>query len=485
MAPLTAARMAIEQDMNMATWNSGFFQGGVRNPIALLLKQTFNDSQRKEFVNRLRQNFSGFVKGQLPLLVEGGVDVKVLANTIKDLDFIEGKSLTREELCAVYNVPPAQVGIFRYANYANSKEQRNILYLNTLRPKMMYYRDVMQNMILNRFFPGVFCDFKWDEVDAFRDDPKDVASTVKLQAEAAKILFDMQYTQEQIAEIIGNKSFDQGGFPPPPPVVVVAPPTAPGGGDAPPSSPPKKPGKKPPVPPPPAKAGEFRNSKSRNYYHVYPTNEELTAYAQETAKAQAPFYKRFESFVRSFATQFSAARAKNPSAEFWSNQWDNGIGPITKEAFNEGYASAYRDLGQAANPDPFDTEYHALLGKLAAIPAGLVAAFQKDRKAALEVAGHLHEKINAKRWIVRFYNLGRDAAMGALGVEQHAWAWGGDKDHASLNGQQCELGAGFGDTELLYPGDCSGPERPTSGVCTCTTFPTLIRQMTVEAIVSK
>lgn len=119
LSPLAAARLAIEQDYNMATWNAGFFQAGVRNPIALLLKQTFNENQRKEYISRMQRNFTGFVRGQLPLLVEGGVDLKVLSNTIKDLDFVEGKSLTREELCAIFNVPPAQVGIFRYANYAN------------------------------------------------------------------------------------------------------------------------------------------------------------------------------------------------------------------------------------------------------------------------------------------------------------------------------------------------------------------------------
>lgn len=208
LAPLTATRLAIEQDINMSVWNAGFFMSGLKNPLALLVKQTLDPRQRKQFIDGILQSYSGFYKGQMPLLLEGGTDVKVLANTMKDLDFIEGKQLTREEILTVYGIPPAQVGIFRYANYASAKEQRVLLYTNNAKPKMVYYRDVFQHNILDTFWPGVLCDWDWQSIDVLRDDPKVTSEASRAFAEAAKIYFDMGYDRTEIALILKNPDLD-------------------------------------------------------------------------------------------------------------------------------------------------------------------------------------------------------------------------------------------------------------------------------------
>jgi HK97 family phage portal protein len=208
LAPLTATRLAIEQDINMSVWNAGFFMSGLKNPLALLVKQTLDPRQRKQFIDGILQSFSGFYKGQMPLLLEGGTDVKVLANTMKDLDFIEGKQLTREEILTVYGIPPAQVGIFRYANYASAKEQRVLLYTNNAKPKMIYYRDVFQHNILDTFWPGVKCDWDWQSIDVLRDDPKITSEAARATAEAAKIYFEMGYDRTEIALILKNPDLD-------------------------------------------------------------------------------------------------------------------------------------------------------------------------------------------------------------------------------------------------------------------------------------
>lgn len=120
LSPLAAGRLAIEQEINMSIWNAGFFLGGVRNPLVIILKRMFASSkQRMQYLDDIRKMYSGFSSGQGPMLVEGGSDVRPLFQSMKDLDFISGKKLTREEICGLFGVPPAQVGIFEYANYAN------------------------------------------------------------------------------------------------------------------------------------------------------------------------------------------------------------------------------------------------------------------------------------------------------------------------------------------------------------------------------
>lgn len=463
MAPLTAARLAIEQDLNMATWNAGFFQNGLRNPIALMLKQTFNDPQRKEYMNRMRQNFMGFVKGQLPLLVEGGVDVRVLSNTMKDLDFVQGKELTREELCAVYNVPPAMAGIFRYANYSNTKEQRTMLYQNTLRPKMVYYRDVFQQSVLDRFFPGVVCDWEWDSIDAFKEDPSIQAGTELTFANAAQIYWNMGYTMSQIAYILDKPELD-------------------------PLNQAKESKPEPEIPEPevPKTMLAPRVSHSKSHIVLFPEKDWLKNLAKETnTKTLSPLNQRFGSFIVSYFDKIkrtvTKSASKNLNTDFWIEQWASGLSPIIRQAYTDGMRSAYIDL-KVSIPDMSklgtidglakkEEQIKELGGSLVSV---IKSKLETVKKGDLDkIIPELINKIAVNAIIHRIFNLGRFETLKMLGVDEIAWCSGGSCDdgaHNSLNAIPVKVGDTFPTTGLAFPGETG------SGVCTCTLFPLTVKK---------
>ena len=213
LTPLAAGRLAIEQEVNMAIWNAGFFKGGIKNPIVILLKRVFGSAkQRKDYIDELKKLYSGFVNGHLPLLAEGGADVRPLFSSVKDLDFIQGKKLSREEICALFGVPPARVGIFEYANYANSFEQRKGFLLNTCKSKMEYVKDIMQNGLLDIHFKDLECDWDYPRMERDVEDPVARATELNLTAQAARQYFDMGKTWDEIASILGNRNLrGEGG----------------------------------------------------------------------------------------------------------------------------------------------------------------------------------------------------------------------------------------------------------------------------------
>lgn len=465
MSPLSAARMAIEQDLNMSTWNAGFFQNGIRNPIALLLKQTFNENQRKEFMARLKANFSGFAKGQLPLLVEGGVDVKVLANTMKDLDFVEGKSLTREELCAVYNVPPAQVGIFRYANYANSKEQRNILYQNNLRPKMMYYRDVFRQMVLDPYFPGVSCDFEWDDVDAFKEDPIIEATAAKLRADTAVALFSAGYDQKQISVILEDDNYDPSINKEDPAAVW-------------------KPDLEPQLPEPdpndPTDDGDADDAndaeksitmaKAKDHYTIYASNEALHREAKASGVILAPLVRRFSLFVRTYGEQYGR---KGVDQTYWQEMWEDKIRSLFEAVYVTGVKSIFADL-KMKPPDTFifSPEFQDRLEKLFEVPKQL--SKMKGKKISIDT------KLRADRIVPAVYALGREQGMSLAKTQTHKWCWAGDSEHQHLHGTEAVFGEAFGSSKILYPGAVQGEK-----ICTCISFPSKIGREEVRVAITK
>jgi HK97 family phage portal protein len=477
MAPLTAARLAIEQDLNMATWNAGFFQNGIRNPIALMLKQTFNEPQRKEYMNRMKQNFMGFVKGQLPLLVEGGVDVRVLSNTMKDLDFVEGKELTREELCAVYNVPPAMAGIFRYANYSNTKEQRTMLYQNTLRPKMVYYRDVFQQAILDVYFPGVVADWEWNSTDAFREDIAVVTAAQNTTAQTANIYWNMGYTMGQIAYILKQPSLDPTTHTTAKPVDVEV-----------------------PEPEVPKSVSLPTISHSKDHMVIYAERSFLKYHAQSVlTETLRPATQRLVMFINSYFDQAQRSLKRSTTttlnAKFWADQWAIGIVPIIEQVFIAGVDSVYRDLKAPEREGELNA---VLLGTLDAkllqakqlgntlidgLQKSLTGMKKKDlEKKLVELLPTVIDKIPVSAIVHRVYNLGRFETMKLLGVEEAAWCSGGlcdDGAHRSLLAVSVKVGNTFPTTDLTFPGESGGT------ACSCTLFPLTVRKPEKKVVITR
>jgi HK97 family phage portal protein len=54
--------------------------------------------------------------------------------TARDSQLIESRKLTREEVAAVYHVPPAMIGITEAQGYGSIREQHKVLYQDVLSP---------------------------------------------------------------------------------------------------------------------------------------------------------------------------------------------------------------------------------------------------------------------------------------------------------------------------------------------------------------
>ena len=195
LSPVTAARLAIEQEFNQSAWNAAFFKQGLRNPIALKYKNILTKDQRDEVRKQLVSYYAGVENGQSGMVLEGNVEVQDLGLTTKDIDFIEGKNMTREEIAASFGVPPAVIGIFRFANYANTREQRKILWEQTLIPLQDALVDMMQAILLDVEFPGIIVKFDRSMIDVLKPDPIRAAR-------AAETYQEMGYKKSQIAIIL-------------------------------------------------------------------------------------------------------------------------------------------------------------------------------------------------------------------------------------------------------------------------------------------
>jgi HK97 family phage portal protein len=142
LAPLTAARMAVQTDVDAVGWNRQFLENGAWPAGAL---ETPNDLS-KETLLRLRREIKKIVQGGKKsvaqvLLLTGGLKYNKMALTPKEMDWADSRRMSRDEILAVFGVPFAVAGLFSQesttARSAGVAQQVKNFYLFTVFPKML------------------------------------------------------------------------------------------------------------------------------------------------------------------------------------------------------------------------------------------------------------------------------------------------------------------------------------------------------------
>lgn len=126
LAPLEAARQALDIHNAAANWNKALLDNAARPSGALVYSSaagTLTTEQFKRLKEELEQGFSGAANAGRPMVLEGGLDWKTIALSPKDMDFIEAKNAAARDIALAFGVPPMLLGIpgdNTYSNYAEA-----------------------------------------------------------------------------------------------------------------------------------------------------------------------------------------------------------------------------------------------------------------------------------------------------------------------------------------------------------------------------
>lgn len=132
------------------------FRNGALQNIYYVVKDFLKAEQRQSF----RENVMGLIeKGETPLL-EGGTDVKTLSISPKDVQLLESRSWSVEEICRWFRVPPWMVGhTEKSTSWGSGIEQQMIAFLVfTLGPwlrriEQSISKDLLTPVERLRFYP--------------------------------------------------------------------------------------------------------------------------------------------------------------------------------------------------------------------------------------------------------------------------------------------------------------------------------------------
>lgn len=137
-SPLEALRRTLAEEFESSRMREQVLRNGARisgyleRPIEAPAwskdaKERFRKSWRAQYTG------GGPEAGGTPIL-EDGMQFKPASQTATELQYIESRKLTREEVAAAYFIPPPMIGILDHATFSNITEQHKMLYQDTLGP---------------------------------------------------------------------------------------------------------------------------------------------------------------------------------------------------------------------------------------------------------------------------------------------------------------------------------------------------------------
>jgi len=183
-SPGSPAEKSITLDLYAMAYNTRFFKEGARILGVLEVDRSLSEVAYKRLREQWRARYAGVHKAFETAILEEGLRYRPISSTHKDMDFNEQRKRTREEVLAAFGVPPAIVGLYEYANYANSYEQKRLFWTETVIPKLKKVQFMVNEHLIKRFGQQYSGEFDFAAIEALKEDEATKAKYCSLLVDA-------------------------------------------------------------------------------------------------------------------------------------------------------------------------------------------------------------------------------------------------------------------------------------------------------------
>ncbi|MGM7634173.1 phage portal protein [Bacillus sp. Hm123] len=169
MGPIQVARQTVDMDNATAEWNTSLTQNHAAPSGFLKTEKSLTEPQFNRLKAMMRRMFGGKKNAGKAHLLEGGLEWQQLGLSPKDMDFISSRKMTREEICAVFGVPPQIVGIQDSSTYNNYKEARAAFYMETVLPTLDKIISGWNHKLAPLFGENLILGYDTDQIEALQE----------------------------------------------------------------------------------------------------------------------------------------------------------------------------------------------------------------------------------------------------------------------------------------------------------------------------
>ena len=200
MSIVRKASLTVDTDIQMKRWNNKLFKNGARPGVVVEVPDQLKD----DAYNRLKQQFDEQYRGVgnafNRVILEGGAKMSPFMMTTQDLDFLESKRFTRDEILAMFKVSGSNLGITEDVNRANAEAQDYAYAKRCIKPRLEQFIDFMNKRLLRPIYGG--------EYVLSYEDPVPENAEMRLQEAQAGV--NSWLTIDEVRDMYGREALPNG-----------------------------------------------------------------------------------------------------------------------------------------------------------------------------------------------------------------------------------------------------------------------------------
>lgn len=154
LSTLSAVREAVDTDNGAKDYNRAYFKNSGRPDVILEYPQSITPEDIQKLKTQWNEEFAGLRNGYKTAVAADGLKITTLGGgSHSDMEFIEQRRFSRDEILAIFRVPKIIVGIMEDVNRASAEAAMFAFMQWTILPKMHRIVDT-----LNEFYLPLFGD---------------------------------------------------------------------------------------------------------------------------------------------------------------------------------------------------------------------------------------------------------------------------------------------------------------------------------------
>ena len=153
LSPLQSMKGELDADAKAVSYNQKFFDSSAAPGGILTSENQLNPKAKDDIARRWNKAHQGVDNAHKVAVLGRGIEFQSIGLSQSDMQFIESREMTKEDIRALYGVPGTLLGE-EDSTFASAKEASRHFYLNVIIPMANRIAEALTKYILNVYWPN-------------------------------------------------------------------------------------------------------------------------------------------------------------------------------------------------------------------------------------------------------------------------------------------------------------------------------------------
>ena len=157
---VSAAAATIDTDEQSKKWNRKLFANSARPSAVIEVPENMENEAYKRFKSQFTSQYTGTDNAGKPIIIEGGATIKPMMFNQRELDYLNSRKFSKDEILAMFKVSPAMLGMTENVNRSNMEAAEYNFAKYVVEPRLRQYVNMLNTRLVKPYDPTLELDYE-------------------------------------------------------------------------------------------------------------------------------------------------------------------------------------------------------------------------------------------------------------------------------------------------------------------------------------